>query len=243
MPSDSRFILTPRFVVGVCIALLGVTLTLDRLHLLDADRVLRYWPLVLIVMGGLTIGQSESRRGRSRGIFMVVIGTWIFLNTQGLFAFSLLDLFWPIMLIVIGASLALQTSWRGVRVADGQRVASSGHLTTFSVWSSCRRTSNANPFRGGDITAVMGGAQIDLRTATITPGEEAALDILAIMGGVEIWVPPHWALSTPIVPFMGGVEDKRLAPLEGDPSLSLREFAPRLVIRGFVMMGGVRIGN
>src|SRR5262249_32128839 len=133
MSSDSRFVLTPRSIIGVCIALVGVTLTLDRLNLINADLVFRYWPLALIIVGGLMIGQSESRRSRSRGIFFVVIGTWLFLSMQGLLSASLWELFWPIMLIIIGASLALQTSRRGPRQADGRPALPSSRLSTFSV--------------------------------------------------------------------------------------------------------------
>jgi hypothetical protein len=111
----------------------------------------------------------------------------------------------------------------------------------FSVWSSVRRTSAASPFRGGDITAIMGGGQLDLRLAKIPPGEEAVLDIVAVMGGVEILVPPQWEVSTPILPFMGGVEDKRFPPLPSDPNAPHKDVGGRLVLRGLVMMGGVHI--
>jgi hypothetical protein len=111
----------------------------------------------------------------------------------------------------------------------------------FAVWSSFRRASAASPFRGGDITAIMGGGQLDLRLATIPPGEEAILDIVAVMGGVEILVPSNWEVSTPILPFMGGVEDKRFPPLQTDPNAVRRETGGRLVLRGLVMMGGVHI--
>lgn len=111
----------------------------------------------------------------------------------------------------------------------------------FAVWSSVRRATAASPFRGGDITAIMGGGQLDLRLATIPPGEEAILDIVAVMGGVEIIVPSNWEVSTPILPFMGGVEDKRFPPLQTDPNAVRRELGGRLVLRGLVMMGGVHI--
>jgi hypothetical protein len=114
-------------------------------------------------------------------------------------------------------------------------------VSMFAVWSSVRRASAASPFRGGDITAIMGGGQLDLRLATIPPGEEAVLDIVAVMGGVEIIVPPTWVVSTPIMPFMGGVEDKRFPLLPTDPTASGRETGGRLVLRGLVMMGGVHI--
>jgi hypothetical protein len=115
----------------------------------------------------------------------------------------------------------------------------SERLSMFAVWSSVRRASVASPFRGGDITAIMGGGQLDLRLATIPPGEEAILDIVAVMGGVEILVPSTWEVSTPIFPFMGGVEDKRFPPLQ-DPN-AVRKESGRLVLRGLVMMGGVHI--
>ena len=59
----------------------------------------------------------------------------------------------------------------------------------------------------------MGGAQLDLRQATIPPGEEAVLDIFVVMGGCEIFVPSSWTVVTPLVPVMGGIDDKRLPPL------------------------------
>jgi hypothetical protein len=117
----------------------------------------------------------------------------------------------------------------------------SERLSMFAVWSSVRRASVASPFRGGDITAIMGGGQLDLRLATIPPGEEAVLDIVAVMGGVEILVPSTWEVSTPILPFMGGVEDKRFPPLQTEASAVRREPGGRLVLRGLVMMGGVHI--
>jgi hypothetical protein len=86
----------------------------------------------------------------------------------------------------------------------------------------------------------MGGAQLDLRQAIIPPGEEAALDIFIVMGGCEIFVPPTWTVETPLVPVMGGVDDKRLPPLPGADNLGGRP-APRLVLRGLILMGGIEI--
>ena len=41
-----------------------------------------------------------------------------------------------------------------------------------------------------------------------------------------------------VVPLLGGVDDKRLPPIEALP-----EPSPRLRLRGFVLMGGVVIKN
>ena len=87
----------------------------------------------------------------------------------------------------------------------------------------------------------MGGAQLDLRQATIPPGEEAALDFFLVMGGCEIFVPTSWTVSTPLVPVMGGIDDKRLPPLPGGDETFGGRPAPRLVLRGLIVMGGIEI--
>ena len=274
MDQDSSFVVTPRTVFGVAIALLGFALALDRMGIVQANYLLRFWPVPLILIGALMIVQARDSRERTRGWIFAGIGTWLFLNTEGLLSVRLWELFWPVILILIGLSLVFRTGGprrrRGRFGAPGasgsnpsfgasesfvpnasatsaaappvlQYADRSERISMFAVWSSVRRTSAASPFRGGDITAIMGGGQLDLRLATIPPGEEAILDIVAVMGGVEILVPSGWEVSTPIFPFMGGVEDKRFPPLPADPNAVRKESGGRLVLRGLVMMGGVHI--
>ena len=104
-----------------------------------------------------------------------------------------------------------------------------------------KRMSASTRFRGGEVTAFMGGYQIDLRQAVIPPGEEAALDIFTAMGGGEIFVPPSWTVATPIVVVMGGIDDKRIPPLPGTVDSIGGKPAPRLVLRGVLAMGGIEI--
>jgi hypothetical protein len=61
-------------------------------------------------------------------------------------------------------------------------------------------------FRHADLTAVMGGIELDLRQAG-TGGGEAVIDVFVMWGGIEITVPPDWAVSNQVVPIMGGAED------------------------------------
>ena len=62
MPLDRRAqsFLTPRLVLGLCIALFGLLLAIDRTTILDADRVLRFWPVALIATGGELSGLQRS---------------------------------------------------------------------------------------------------------------------------------------------------------------------------------------
>ena len=88
-------------------------------------------------------------------------------------------------------------------------------------------------FRGGELTAFMGGCDIDLRQAAIHG--EAVIDVFAMWGGIDIRVPDDWRVIGRVTPIMGGFEDKTRPPRGAA--------AHTLVIRGFVLMGGVEVKN
>ena len=249
MTLQERFLFTPRVVLGLCLASVGALLTFDRLGILPPGTVGRVWPVALIAVGAVVFvnGRAVSRAtGSSRrsgglnGLVLMAIGAWLLLNTLNITTVHFWDLFWPILLIVFGVMLIRQTTRTQSAPGAGSPLTSDDQISVFAVMSGVKRSTNTTHFRGGEITMFMGGCTLDLRQATIPPGGEAVVDVLALMGGAEIAVPPGWVVSTPIVPLMGGVEDKRLPALPTSPELA-GSTAPRLVIRGFLMMGGIQI--
>jgi hypothetical protein len=81
----------------------------------------------------------------------------------------------------------------------------------------------------------MGGIELDLADATPDPGG-ATVDVLAVMGGVDITVPGTWAVQVEHEAFAGGVE-------VGVPDIEdLPSDAPLLTIRVRACMGGVHVG-
>ena len=58
------------------------------------------------------------------------------------------------------------------------------------------------------------------------------IDVFVLWGGIEIIVPPDWAVSNEITPIMGGAEDG---------STGTQQAKHRLVVKGVVIMGGVDI--
>jgi predicted membrane protein len=233
-------LMTPRLVVGLAIALFGLVLVLDRLNLVAADEVLQWWPVVIVAVGAVIFAQSRRIGGGINGIIVMLIGGWLLLNSLEIMRVRFWEMFWPLILIGIGSALVMQAMNRRTREVSGAGADST--VAAFAVLSGIKRISTSDRFRGGEVTAFMGGAHLDLRQATIPPGEEAVLDIFAVMGGCEITVPASWTVLTPIVPVMGGIEDKRLPPLPGSgvEGLGARS-APRLVLRGLVIMGGIEI--
>ena len=238
MSDEYRHIVTPRLMIGAWIALMGIVLMLDRMGVVDAREAFRLWPLVIVAGGAAMYFQGEhARAGRTNGAIVMFVGGWLLLNSLGVVRLGIWDLFWPLVLIAAGTALVMQTLQRSSRAPGGE---SGDRLTIFTVMSGVQRVSTSARFRGGDVVAFMGGGRIDLRQATIAAGEDAVIDMLAVMGGFEIFVPPTWTIATPIVPFMGGVEDDRLAPLPTAADGGVTP-GPRLVLRGLLFMGGVHI--
>lgn len=82
--------------------------------------------------------------------------------------------------------------------------------------------------------AAMGGAGLDLREARLGPGL-TEITILAVMGGVDVVVPPGLAVESHGFAIMGGFEGNDQPSADPDPD------APRVRIRGVAIMGGVEI--
>jgi len=107
-------------------------------------------------------------------------------------------------------------------------------VSAIAVMGGFERRITSHEFRGGEITAFMGGGKLDLRDA-IPAGGQAVVNVFAMMGGFEILVPETWRVISEVTPFMGGIEDKSRT--------SSQPTAPCLILRGFMMMGGVTIKN
>lgn len=84
------------------------------------------------------------------------------------------------------------------------------------------------------VVAFMGGAELDLRTARFAPGV-TEIEVLVLMGGVEIVVPHGVRVEMLAVAAMGGVDTSVRGAGPPDPD------APVLRISGFATMGGVNV--
>jgi predicted membrane protein len=209
-----------------------VLFTLDNVHVLDARVFFRYWPVVLIAIGIVHYSQASSPSGKLGGAIWMIVGGLLLANRMGLVHANIWNL-WPLLLVLVGGRIVLQTVSRD---AEGRGFVGDGNpfVSCVAVMGGFERKVTSPEFRGGEITAFMGGGKLDLRD-TVPSGGQAVVNVFALMGGFEILVPETWNVSSEVTPFMGGIEDK--ARTSASPQ------APRLIIRGFVMMGGITLKN
>jgi hypothetical protein len=175
---------------------------------------------------------------------MIVVGALLLLDAIGVVRVRFWELFWPMIIVLVGARLIMHTPAQTRARHDGASApAGDGTISMFSILGSDQRTSSDKPFRGGDVTTIVGGTQLDLRRASIEPGSEAIINIFVFMGGHDLWVPPGWTVAIEVMPILAGVEDKRLPPVLDDAARTANAPAPRLVIRGVVLLGGLNLKN
>jgi len=150
-------------------------------------------------------------------------------NRLGLWHVNLFA-FWPLILVLVGGRIF----WSAFHPASMADPSGGSSASAVAILGGFDRRLTARAFRRAEVTAFMGGGKLDLRDATPEDGT-VIVDVFAVMGGVEIIVPPTWVVDVEVTPFMGGCDDKTRVPA-GPP-------AARLKIRGFVMMGGVDLKN
>lgn len=225
---------TSRWFFGLLLVAIGVLFLLDTTNAIQTENVWGLiWPAILFFLGASLLFME---RGRNLvGFVLVLLGGGFFAQNAGWIGSGWIGRYWPVL--VIGAGLAVLADATGVLRARspgaGVDVRGEDWLKATAVMSGRKERVTSTHWRGGDVTAVMGGVQLDLREAT-PAAEGAQLDVTALMGGIEVWVPPGWKIRPRITPFLGGVEDKtNPVPTNGD--------APRLEITGTALMGGVEI--
>jgi predicted membrane protein len=173
---------------------------------------------------------------RKSGLSALVGTAWLFLGgiflarNLGWLSFRTRDLM-PLFWVAIGAVIVWRAlAGRRTSTAAGD---SSAVVNGLAVLGGIERASSSQAFEGGQLTAIMGGFELDLRNARSTR-PEVVIDVLAVWGGVTVRVPPDWAVDGQVVPVLGGFDDK---------TQPVAKPSQRLVLRGMAIMGGIEAKN
>jgi Domain of unknown function (DUF5668) len=211
-----------RLFFGLLIVAVGTVLLLDNAGVLDAWAIVStWWPVVVILAGILTFAANP----RHWPVALIITGVGVAFLLSNLDIVDLGDFIIPAVIILVGL-LVLFGRGLGVKTEAGDRV------NSFNVFSGSEIASHSKQFQGGNISAVFGGAEVDLRDTLPAPGAE--LDVFAAFGGVEVTVPEGWNVVTRGLPLFGGIENataKETIPAD----------APTLAVNATVLFGGLEI--
>jgi hypothetical protein len=211
------------YVTALAFSTAGTWLLLEQLDLLTIS-FREVWPALLVLVGGSLVWQALSRSRPAAPDEPDELGGLGELGELG----GLGELGEP------GEPGRAQLSElpgesRHPRAADDANAV----LHATAILGSVVRGNNSPRFRGGSLTVVMGGCEIDLRNASIE--REAVIEVFAMWGGIEIRVPEDWTVVSQVNPVLGGVADTTRPPQTAGRR--------RLVLRGFVIMAGIEVKN
>ncbi|WP_243301143.1 LiaF transmembrane domain-containing protein [Geothrix oryzisoli] len=221
---------SPKLVVGVAIIVAGLVLTLDNLGLIEAHTIFKLWPLVLVAMGVAKIRQD---RGGSNlgGWFLVLGGAFLLLFTFG--HGHLADALGPMLVVAVGILIVIK-ALKQTRGVPPELARSEDFLQGTAIFGGFKRRISTQAFKGGELTAIFGGYEVDLRQAVLENGQ-ARIDVFVLFGGGEIRVPEGWEISNRATAIAGALND---GTHHGPASPDSR---PRLVITGLILFGGTEV--
>jgi len=108
-------------------------------------------------------------------------------------------------------------------------------IDSTAVMAAVKKTVLTKSFKGGEITNVFGGTEINLSQADFEG--TAKLEITQVFGGTKLIIPANWEIqSEQSVTVIGNIEDKRTSR----PNVS-GEAAKVLIITGVTVFGGIDI--
>lgn len=221
-----------RIAFGVLLIALGTVLTVSNFDWLEVDLdLLDLWPLLF-----LAVGLSKLLRGD-------LVGGLVVFGIGAVFALAEFhpevgydDVFeqWPLFLVAIGVLVVLRSIFPAPETRSREDEAAAEGRSGLAIFRTVRARPETDAYRGDQLVAVIGGVDLDLERAALHP-EGALVEVFAFWGAIEIRVPHSWEVDVQVIPVMGGSEDK--SRKDGPTPVG----APRLVVRGLVVMGGVEV--
>jgi predicted membrane protein len=226
---------------GIILVVIGTIFLLDHMGIVRAETLWRFWPLAIVAVGFLKLTQQGEQ---ALGVGFIVVGGIVQLHQLGLIGLSWATV-WPFILIFAGVALIWsrfeKPKMPGIPGMPGTLASGGGRDTVneYALFGGVERHVTVSNFRGGNVTAIFGGVELDFRSADIE-GEEATIYVEAVFGGIEIVVPERWNVSFQVQSIFAGYTDETRQPLPEAVGSVPRK---TLIVHGRATFGGITVKN
>lgn len=224
-----------RVIFGLVAVAFGLLLLASNFGFLPYGlrHVIFSWEMILIVIGFV---QIMNHKEKPVGYILIAIGGFFILPDIFYFSFNFMRLFWPVLLIIVGISLIFfhrsrNLPWSHKSDYTDRETAGSGFLDEVNIFGGSKRKIANQEFKGGRITNIFAGSEIDLTQAELGEGTHI-LEVTCIFGGMSLVVPSDWSIHTDVVSIFGAFEDKRTIIKKSENSKGI------LVVKGIAIFGG-----
>ncbi|MFY0593934.1 LiaF transmembrane domain-containing protein [Roseivirga sp.] len=219
--------------LGIILVAIGASIAAKNLGLLpwEVRHFLFQWENILMLLGVFFFFTQEDKKA---GIILFVLGFFFVLDDWFRVNLSIWD-FWPIAFIFIGVYILNR---KPVTADDlnQNHLDEKDTIQDTAIFSGGDKVVNSDNFKGGSLTAVFGGSNIDLTMSKLST-ESRQLDLFYMFGGSKIRVPTDWNVEVKATSIFGALTDKRVVKAYNP------EKPETLIITGVIIFGGAELTN
>jgi predicted membrane protein len=221
-----------RIVLAGFLIIIGIVWLLKNFNIFNFPVYLFDWPMLLVIIGTYILLTKQQLIPS-----LIFIGIGLYLLLKDSLKIDLPELWnlWPLILIAIGISIVLKgrSTYYDRHFKGGNREIDLDYIDSVSIFGANEKNINSQDFKGGKITNIFGGSEINLLNAKLASGNNF-IEVVTIFGGCTIIIPANWNVKVDMLSVFGGFVDKRELK-ETNPN------EPVLFIKGVSMFGGGEI--
>ncbi len=215
-----------KYIWGFGLIIAGLLFLVDELYpSFDAGYIFaNFWPLIFVVIGVNVITTNPNKP--LNGILFILFG--IGFTAANIVGFNIWE-FWPVILIIIGISILFNNE--NASNSTGSSSSNDFENHNIAFWGS-EISNNSKSFKGGNISAMFGGIELDLSDAVVSK-DGGTLNVNVAFGGIEIKAPRNSKVEVKGTGILGAFENniKNNEEKKGGT----------LIINGSAMFGAVEI--
>lgn len=223
-----------RTLVGAAIVIFGVILLLHNLNIIQ----FHYWRELWCGAGAIGLCTAGlillfDKISVIWGSVLIALGATLALRVFGTMEVSLWSVVIPAVIIGIGLQVVFRlSSGSDPRSAAkrGDKKRQPGGTLQADAFLSSSQLAETGAYKGGRVSAIFGGVDIDLRKADIANG--SILDVFTLCGGVTVILPDNVKVENRSMCILGGVDNKT------NPDRHAKKV---VYIDGTVILGGIEV--
>ena len=191
---------------GIVFVIVGVILGLNALEITNINLFFSgWWTLFIIVPCFIDLFKDEDKSG---DIIGVIIGFCLLLACNNFISFELIfKLAVPVGLVVIGLSFIFRDTINNKIKKEIKKLDKNKGDEYCATFGSQNVSFSGENFNGCNLTAVFGSVECDLRDAIIKG--DTVINVSAIFGGVDIYVPDDVKIKVASTPIFGCVSNEK----------------------------------
>ncbi|NLC48474.1 MAG: cell wall-active antibiotics response protein [Tenericutes bacterium] len=189
---------------GIVFIILGIVIALNTLGITNINIFFEgWWTLFIIVPSTIDLFNNKNKTG---SIIWLLIGLALLLASQEIINFEIIwKLMLPTILVIIGFTLIFKDTQVSNQIKKLNKK-SNPDYEYCATFSSQNIIYDKEEFKGAEVNAIFGGVKLDLRKSIIK--SDQVINVSAIFGGVDIFVPSNVNVKIKSTPIFGGVSDK-----------------------------------